>query len=186
MSDDDPMPDRLQAGSMNLTWLVVAGLAALAAISILWSEPTLRGLALCGFPAVFAAGAWILYGRPHVRATPEGVVLANPFRDIAIHHRAVRHTDTTYGLQLRTAEGKHSAWALTDMSSKRARTQRQKDGNGATPEAGQVLNHLEKLDFLARNEPDAAAPPVEARPAVLPIAVAGLAVVWFVAALFAL
>ena len=169
------MVTRLQLGSMRWTWLITTAVVVVAVGSILWQEFSVRGVALCGLPVLFACGAWIFYGRPNVTLTDTGVRVTNPVRSTQVESTSVTSVDTTYGLQLRCSGKKINAWALTDMGSKKARSERASGEAPALPEIEMVTSHLTNV-----KKSKAETPPPRQKVDVLPLVLIGVSLAWFV------
>lgn len=174
-------PTRLQMGSMRWTWLITSLVVVIAIVSILWQEFSLRGLALCGLPALFACGAWVFYGRPCVKLNDTGVEVINPVRTAQVESGAVTSVDTTYGLQLRCSGKKINAWALADMGSKKARTERASGKAPALPEIDMVTSHLTNVKAEAGETPQ---PRLTVN--IVPVVLLSASLAWFVWGLTAL
>lgn len=166
---------RLQLGSMRWTWLITSVVVVVAVASILWQEFSVRGVALCGLPVLFACGAWIFYGRPNVTLTDTGVRVTNPVRSTEVDSTSVTSVDTTYGLQLRCSGKKINAWALTDVGSKKSRSERAAGIAPALPEIEMVTSHLTNV-----KESKAEAPPPQQKVDAFPLVLIGVSLAWFV------
>ena len=108
-----------------LGWLMVAGAAVLAALTI-WDVGSGRTEGLLGAVALvlgIAAVAWALFLRPHVVLREDGVLLANVVADTSVPFAAVDEITHQWALELHdTAGRRHSAWAVP---AKRERVRRQ-------------------------------------------------------------
>ena len=60
-----------------------------------------------------AALAWATMWRPAVEIAPHGVVLRNPVRTVLVTWPAIEEVDGRFGLRLRTADRRWSAWAAS-------------------------------------------------------------------------
>lgn len=166
---------RLQLGSMRWTWLITSVVVVVAVASILWQEFSVRGVALCGLPVLFACGAWIFYGRPNVTLTETGVRVTNPVRSTEVDSTSVTSVDTAYGLQLRCSGKKINAWALTDMGSKKSRSERAAGIAPALPEIEMVTSHLTNV-----KKSKAETPPPQQKVDAFPLVLIGVSLAWFV------
>ena len=96
-------------------------------------------------------------------------------RSTHVDSTSVTSVDTTYGLQLRCSGKKINAWALTDMGSKKARTERVSGVAPALPEIEMVTSHLTNV-----RQGKEETPPPQQKVDVLPLLLISVSLVWFV------
>lgn len=98
-----------------LGWLMVAGAAVLATLTIVdVAGGRDEGLL---FPAALILGiatvAWVLFLRPHVRLREDGVELANVVTNTTVPFAAVSEITHQWAFELHDTEGRrHSSWAI--------------------------------------------------------------------------
>ena len=98
-------------------WLMVAGsalLATLTVVDVVAGRHVDAGLAWpLALVVGLAAGAWVLFLRPHVRLYEDGVVLANVVTDSVVPFGAVEEVTHQWALELHAKDGRrHSSWAV--------------------------------------------------------------------------
>lgn len=119
------MPDDVLQGEVIATyrtvpaqvlgWAMVAGAAALAALTIVDVSRGQRA-GLVGASALvvgLAAVAWVLFLRPRVRLHSDGLELANIVTDTVVPFGAVEEITHQWALEVHDRDGtRHSAWAV--------------------------------------------------------------------------
>jgi hypothetical protein len=88
--------------------MVAAALLALASAAVDGRAALLQYAA----PAVlFGVLGWGAFWQPHIEVSDGGVLLANTLRSVQVPWPAIEEVDGRYGLRLRTAYGRLTAWS---------------------------------------------------------------------------
>lgn len=94
--------------------LVYAALTAVLLLGWAWAAASVgTGSLLRALPwvASCAVVAWMVFLRPQIEVTQDGVTLVNPVRTVRVPWAALVHVTTQYALTLHTPHAKYSAWA---------------------------------------------------------------------------
>lgn len=127
--------------------VVVLAIATLCVVSILVGLPNLRGLALCGLPALFGIGAWLLYRIPRLEMAEHGITVVNPFVVVELPWDSIVRTDTKWGLGFVARNLTVTVWALAEGGGWRKRSKTDPEA-AVTPAAQEVVAEIQKQEFL--------------------------------------
>lgn len=98
-----------QRGSVAMGWFTVALFGAMAVISLVGGEPS---LVLVGSMLFAAAAGYVLFVRPEVALTLDGVDVRNPLRDTHIPWSALEDVSARWNLQVYSGGKSYAAWAI--------------------------------------------------------------------------
>lgn len=108
-----PNPAVLRTAGSRVIATTVGLICAVALVTVMLQARPDRAAGLAGLAVAPAVLAWVLYGHPHLRLSPQGLWIANPFRTHRLPWSEIIGFDRRLGLSVERRTGRPvPAWAL--------------------------------------------------------------------------